>query len=273
MASKTKMLEFVKALHWKDVRRGLIETPALLRFRDNRGRSWLHLCCGVKVGEKALQPRDSIKTAEVLLAAGLDINEAAFTEGAWRATPLWYAIAHGRNVALARFLLERGSAPNHCMWAAAYNDDAAAIRLLSQHGAALDPAHEDATPLLFAVQWSRFAAAEELLKLGADVDFQGAKKIDGPARHAQEGQRQAPLSNARKVPASRRYPESRRCDGGGHHAPQARPVLPRAGGAARVKRRPLAMACLSLPSACCARAQPWCKIPPRVWTPPRLQGA
>ena len=173
MVSKTKMLDLVKTLRWKDVRSGLAETPALLGFRDERGRGWLHLCCGVK----RFKPRDSIKTAEVLLAAGLEINDAAFTEGEFKATPLWYTIAHGRNIALARFLLERGSDPNHCMWAAAYNDDAAAIRLLFRHGAALDPGHEDATPFLFAIQWSRFAAAEQLLRLGADVDFQGRNNL------------------------------------------------------------------------------------------------
>jgi ankyrin repeat protein len=167
----------VKDLKWKEVAQGLSENPALLRFRDERGRNWLHLACGVKVKERGLQVSDSIKTAEVLLNAGLDINQEAFREPDFKATPLWYAIAHGQNLKLAEFLLQRGSVPHYCMWAAAYNDDAAAIRLLVANGAEINASAEDATPFLFAIQWNRFAAAEQLLKLGADVNTQNSRKM------------------------------------------------------------------------------------------------
>jgi hypothetical protein len=40
-----------------------------------------------------------------------------------KATPLWHAIAFGRNLPLAKFLLSRGSDPHHCLFAAAYNGD------------------------------------------------------------------------------------------------------------------------------------------------------
>jgi hypothetical protein len=119
---------------------------------------------------------DSIRTAEILLQAGIDINQEAFSEGEWKATPLWYSIAFGKNLALAKYLLNRGSDPNHCLWAAAYNDDAEAIRLLIRHGAK-DPSTKEASVFLAAIYWNRFAAAEELLKHGADVNFQDAKKM------------------------------------------------------------------------------------------------
>ncbi len=171
------MLELVKAHSAADVAAALRETPALLGVKDPRGRSWLHLCCAVKVHEKGMSPARSIKTAQALLDAGLGLNDAAFVEGEFRATPLWYAIAHAKNLQLAKHLLELGCDPNNCMWAAAFNDDVAALRLLASHGAPLNLSQEDASPFLFAVQWSRFAAAEELLKLGADVDFQSSKKV------------------------------------------------------------------------------------------------
>jgi hypothetical protein len=38
---------------------------------------------------------DSIWTVEILLDAGLGIDEPAVTQGAWRGTPLWYGIAFG----------------------------------------------------------------------------------------------------------------------------------------------------------------------------------
>jgi ankyrin repeat protein len=171
------MLPLVKDLKWKEVAAGLAENPRLLGFRDERGRNWLHLCCGVKIKERGLKVADSIKTADVLLNAGLDINQGAFQEKDFDATPLWYAIAHGQNLKLAEHLLKRGSVPHYCLWAAAYNDDAPAIRLLVANGAAINPTAEDATPFLFAIQWSRFTAAEQLLKLGANVDFQNSRKM------------------------------------------------------------------------------------------------
>jgi hypothetical protein len=124
---------------------------------------------------RRLAPADGVRTADVLLDAGLDLNEAAFREGGWRATPLWYAVARGANLTLARHLLARGSDPNHCLWAAAYRDDVAAIRMLVGAGADVDPVAEDGTPFLHAVRTSHFRAARALLELGANVDFQDSR--------------------------------------------------------------------------------------------------
>src|SRR5262245_56988937 len=99
MVSKTGMLSLVKAFRWRDVDAGLRGDRHLLEFRDERGRNWLHICCATRVPEPRV--KDSIKTAEVLLAQGLDIDREAFTEGTWKATPLWYAVSRGRNLALA----------------------------------------------------------------------------------------------------------------------------------------------------------------------------
>ena len=175
LISKTRLLPLVKDLRWKEVARALAGNAALLNVRDDRGRNWLHIACGVKVKERGLRVSDSLKMAQVLLDAGLDVNEEAFREPDFKATPLWYAIAHGQNLKLAEFLLSRGSVPHYCLWAAAYNNDAPAIRLLVASGADINASAEDATPFLFAVQWSRFTAAEQLLKLGADVNAHDSK--------------------------------------------------------------------------------------------------
>lgn len=177
MVSKTRVLSLVTEAKWQDVKAALAESPELLGFRDEKGRNWLHLCCGANVAKKKLDPADTIKTADVLLKAGLDVNQEAFREGQWKATPLWYAVARGENLALARHLLKRGSDPNHCLWAAGFRDDVEAIRLLVKGGAEIDPVVEDATPFLSAIQWSHFAAAEELLKLGADPNFRDSKRM------------------------------------------------------------------------------------------------
>jgi ankyrin repeat protein len=175
MTSKAAMLERVKGFRWRDVRAGLESDPDLLAFRDPKGRNWLHVACGVNPMKRELKPADSVKTARVLLDAGLDINREAFREHQWKATPLWYAIARGENLTLARALLKAGANPNYCLWAAAFRDDVDAIRLLARSGAVIDDPASPKTPFLEAVRWSRFCAAEALLKLGANVDFQDEK--------------------------------------------------------------------------------------------------
>jgi ankyrin repeat protein len=121
------------------------------------------------------QEPDSIETARVLLKHGFDMNEHAFTEGTWRATPVWHAIGRGANLALAEFLLKRGADPNHSLWAASFRRDRAAIRLLVRHGAEVDEQLRGSTPFLGAIEWSLFDPAEELLELGADPNFRDAK--------------------------------------------------------------------------------------------------
>jgi hypothetical protein len=143
--------------------------PELAGVRDERGRNWLHVCCGVALGQGGAAV--SIATADALLTRGFDINAAAFTEGDWQATPLWYAIGRGRNLALAEFLLQRGSNPNYCLWAASYNGDLEAIALLLAHGADLeDPSVPHESPFIWAISCSHFATAEAFLKAGANVD-------------------------------------------------------------------------------------------------------
>lgn len=175
MISKTRMIALVRAFQWRDVEAGLAANPSLLEYRDDRGRNWLHLCCSVNPKPKKLKPADSVKTADVLLSAGLDIDQEAFREGDWKATPLWYAIGRGENLTLAKYLLERGSDPSHCLWAAAFREDVAAIKLLVAGGADIDAVAEDETPFLGAVKWSRFRGATALLDLGADVNFQDSR--------------------------------------------------------------------------------------------------
>ena len=176
MISKTRMLSLVQEFRWRDVKEAIDENPGLIGFRDKKGRNGLHLCCGVNIKKRRLKAADSIKTAEVLMEAGLDINEGAFSEGEWKATPLWYSIAFGENLALSEYLLKHGSDPNHCLWAAANRNDPEAIRLLIHYGAE-DPSTKESSPFLAAIQWNQFAAAEEFLKLGADVDFQDSNKM------------------------------------------------------------------------------------------------
>jgi uncharacterized protein len=172
MVSKTSLHDAVRGFRWEQLRTDLAARPDLLGVRDDRGRNWLHLCCATAGGPA----EDSIKIADLLLALGLGLEDPAFTEGEWKATPLWFAISRGRNAALAEHLLKLGSTPRYCLFAAVWNENRETIRMLLRHGADVD---EDSapgeTPLLGAVAWSKFGPAEELLEAGADPDFQNPK--------------------------------------------------------------------------------------------------
>ena len=166
MVSKTSLREAVRGHRWDEVADGLKARPELMDVRDERGRNWLHLACMVPGESEA-----SVRTADVLLGLGYGLDEAAWTEGTWRATPLWHAISRGRNLSLAAHLLELGANPNFCLFAAVWNEDREAIRLLLRHGADLEEgADRGDTPLLGAVAWSKFGPAEELLIAGADAN-------------------------------------------------------------------------------------------------------
>ena len=172
MVSKTSIREEVRGFRWQALAESFAARPDLLEARDENGRNWLHLCCATPGGAA----EDSIRTADLLLELGLGLETPGFTEGEWRATPLWYAISWGKNLALARHLLELGSTPRYCLFAAIWNNDRAAIRLLLDHGAEVDDdSGAGETPLLGAVAWSRFGPAEELLAAGADPDARNRK--------------------------------------------------------------------------------------------------
>lgn len=171
MVSKTSLRETVRGHRWRELGEALAARPDLLDMRDERGRNWLHLCCATPGGAE-----DSIRTADLLLGLGLGLEDAAFTEGEWKATPLWFSIAWGKNYALAEHLLKLGAEPRYSLFAAIWNDDSATIRLLLAHGARVD---EDSapgeSPLMGAVAWSRFGPAATLLEAGADPDLVNPK--------------------------------------------------------------------------------------------------
>ena len=177
MVSKTRMIDLVKALDADAVAAGLDESPGLISWRDQRGRGWLHLCCARNIEGDAARAEASLRTADALISRGLGIEDAAFTEGSWRATPLWFSIAWGRNLKLAEHLLNLGVTPAYSMHAAAFNSDFEAMRLLAARGHAVDEFGEGDTPFLFMIKWSRFPAAEALLDLGADVNARDEKGL------------------------------------------------------------------------------------------------
>ena len=176
MVSKTSMLPLVKAFDWRAVDAGLREKPPLVHHRDERGRNWLHVCCATSLEGRDLKA--SVRTADVLMAHGIDFRDHAFTEGRWRATPVWYCVAFGRNLKLAEHLMKLGASPQYSLYAAAYNRDTDAIRLLVRYGADIEePSGPGDTPFLGAVAWSHFEAAPTMLECGANVNAQNDRGV------------------------------------------------------------------------------------------------
>ena len=174
MVSKTSLLPLVRSFDWKAVDASLQERPSLMAHRDERGRNWLHICCATALEGRDARP--SIRTADVLLAHGIDLQAHAFTEGRWKATPVWFCVSFGRNLRLAEHLLQRGASPHYSLYAAAYNRDTAAIRLLVRYGADIEESSgRGETPFLGAVGWSHFEAAEAMLECGANVNAQNER--------------------------------------------------------------------------------------------------
>jgi uncharacterized protein len=121
-------------------------------------------------------PKDSIRTADVLLARGIKLSEYAFTEGKWKATPVWHCVARGGNLALAEHLLRLGADPNYSFFAAAWNSDVEAIDLLARYGGDIeDRSNPFETPFVGAVSWRRLDGAEALARHGANVNAMDRK--------------------------------------------------------------------------------------------------
>lgn len=175
MTSVTHLRDLVRAWRSELVRECLGRTPSLAGHRDARGRNWLHQACMVEPAPPGRPVADSLATADVLLDLGFGLDEAAFTEGEWRATPLWHAVTRGRNLELARFLLAKGADPRFCLYAAAWRSDLEAIDLLVGAGAPVDEStsEDGATPFLWAIATSHFDSARRLLEHGADPNRAG----------------------------------------------------------------------------------------------------
>src|SRR5260370_21810950 len=116
--SRARLFRSIKALDLDAVAALLAAQPELTRATDDRRRNPLHFLCRLPASPKS---RDlSIRLARHLLGARIDIDAPAFVEGAFRATPPWSTISRRRNLPLTRFLLEQGSTPTFCPWAARF---------------------------------------------------------------------------------------------------------------------------------------------------------
>lgn len=188
-ATKTALFSAAKTWDAAAARALLSAAPALVRATDPKGRMALHMACAVRPGGKGLGEPNGIKTVTVLLEAGSDLEaEVPMDEDEedFRATPVWYAVSRGENLALVKYLLKRGGDASYSLWAAVWRDDAVLCRELLKTSPRLDLKAHGETPIFYAARLQRLKTLDLLIEAGADptiTDRQGRDAVDiGRAR-------------------------------------------------------------------------------------------
>lgn len=156
----------------------LKQKPQLAKARDRLGRTPLHRLAGANPADLRKEPKDALPIAKALLQTGAEleaVREIGEKGDIFPATPLWYAVARGRNLPLAKFMLARGAKSDWCLWAVVWNEDIPLLDALLKTKPKLDLIAEGETPLIYAVRLRRFAAMEKLLAAGASLTARDAK--------------------------------------------------------------------------------------------------
>jgi len=182
--SKTSLFAAAKRWDAASVTAMLAEVPELASASDPKGRTALHLACGVTPGSAQLAEPHGLDTVAALLAAGCELEREVpmdEDEGDFRATPLWYAVARGENLPLVTFLVARGANASYSLWAAVWRDDEAMCRVLLRAEPELNLRAHGETPIFYAARLQRLKTLELLIDAGADaslVDFKGRDALD-----------------------------------------------------------------------------------------------
>jgi len=182
--SKTALFEAAKSWDAAAVKAILAAAPALVAATDPKGRMALHIACAVRPGRGKQGETGGIKTATALLEAGAGLETAVpmdEDEEDFRATPLWYAVSRGENLALVRFLLKRGADASYSLWAAVWRDDAVLCRDLLAAKPRLNLRAHGETPIFYAARLQRLKTLDLLIAAGADPtipDRRGRDALD-----------------------------------------------------------------------------------------------
>ena len=176
--SKTAL--FAAAKNWESriVRQLLVQSPDLVRARDAKGRTALHICAGASAASNRAPVAASLATTRELLNAGAEVNavhEIPDGKEVFRATPLWYALARGQNGQLARLLLKAGANPDNCLWTVIWSKEPELVRLLLSAGSRTEVRFDGETPLIYAARLGREKAVLELVTAGADITARDSK--------------------------------------------------------------------------------------------------
>ena len=173
--SKTALIAAVERLDLPTARQLLRRTPSLRSVVDRQGRNLLHLACSVPPLKRGPSEAAQSRTVAFLLDEGFEVD---LPMGRDHCTPLFFAVARARNLALVKLLLARGAkvnaAPGGGLFAAGWWQDLKILEVLLDAGARIDVV-VGVTPFLACWGWQRFDAAKFLAKKGADVNVRDQK--------------------------------------------------------------------------------------------------
>ena len=172
--SKTRLLEAVQKLDLTTTKALLKTKPHLLNVWNRQGRNILHLACGANVKKLGVPETAAARMVDFLLDQGMEIEQPGLSARD-PCTPLWFAVAFGRNLTVVKLLIKRGArperAPGGCLFAAGWWEDLKILEVLLRHGAQIDIV-VGGTPFMACWFWRRFEAVKYLAVNGANVNFQ-----------------------------------------------------------------------------------------------------
>ena len=177
--SKTAFFNAAKRWDVKAVTALLSSAPDLIDATDPRGRKALHIACSVKPGTAGTREPNGMRTVSVLFRRGADLHDyVPLEEGRFKATPVWYAVAHGDNLPLVKMLLKRGARADNCLYAAVWNDNADVLREILKTKPSINDVREGEPVIISAIRWRKLKTLDVLIDAGADVSFQDANGRD-----------------------------------------------------------------------------------------------
>ena len=183
------MIGAAKTLDLRAARAMLTAKPALLGVTDRSGLNLLHLVSAVQTSTLKLPESAPIRFVDFLLEQGIPIDSQIATGSVKGCTALWFSVGRGRNLKLARHLIDRGAdprrAPGGGLYAAGWYQDLKILDLLIDSGADMEIV-VGVTPFLACWGWRRFDAAKHLARRGANVNFREPKKGTTALRYGVE---------------------------------------------------------------------------------------
>ncbi|HET7551865.1 MAG TPA: ankyrin repeat domain-containing protein [Gemmatimonadaceae bacterium] len=175
--SKAAIFAAARELDLQATKRLLMEKPELLAVVDRKreNQNLLHLACAASPERLGKSQAAQTRYVRFLLEKGLDIDTPV---GRDACTPLFFAVARARNRLLVKELISRGASvsavPGGGLFAAAWWNDVATLKLLIRSGAKIDVV-VGITPFLASWCWRKFDAAKALVLSGANADFQDSR--------------------------------------------------------------------------------------------------
>src|SRR5262245_16830405 len=156
--SKTRIIEAVQKLDLTATKALLKTNPSLLNVWNRQGRNLLHLACAANVKKLRVPESAAARMVDFLLDQGMKIEETNLS-GKDPCPPLFFAVAHGRNLTVVKLLIKRGAqpkrAPGGCLFAASWWGDVKILDVLLTNGAEID-INVGCTPFMASWLWKRF---------------------------------------------------------------------------------------------------------------------